>query len=171
MNKILAVLLILLASASVYAQKGTTGYLDEKRGFKTFVLGSPISDYANIVEQVPGNPDKYTVSDTTMLHIGDDIKLTLIQITTFDGKILSIGAVAHKEYGSKIFSVLKSAYGMVYHQANRYIDNYIWNANTCTLSFNNADTTWCVFILKDKELDNLKYQSDKAKTQSAVDDL
>lgn len=171
MNRILVIMAILLASVSVFAQKGTIDYLNEKRGFKTLILGSPISNYSEMVKQVPGKTNQYTVIDSTMYHIGDDIELIQIEVTTLDGKIRTIGGVAKKAYGKKLFDVFTSAYGFAFSQPNRFTAKYTWLTDKVSLFFNNDDTKWCAFIFKDLELDNLKAESDKSKTQKAADDI
>ena len=167
---ILALFAVFIAFTSVLAQKGALSYLDEKKGFKGIVLGDSINRYSNILEVSKKN-GVFNVTDTTMLRIGKDVNLILVQVKEYQGLIHSISAVAKKEYGSKLFNIFISAYGISYVQLNQFKKNYIWIADSVELYFFNDDTKFCAFTLKDLKLEKAKSIEEKENTNKAVDDL
>jgi hypothetical protein len=94
-----------LVALGCYAQKGTTAYLDEKKGFKGIVLGDSISKYKDMLVAKNGG---YEVSDSTMLHIGGEVKLSLILVKEYKGLVCSIAASAksNTEQNYLIYSAL-----------------------------------------------------------------
>lgn len=166
---ILALFAVFIAFTSVLAQKGTLSYLDEKKGFKGIVLGDSINRYSNILEVSKNGV--FNVTDSTMLRIGKDVNLILVQVKEYQGLIHSISAVAKKEYGSKLFNIFISAYGISYVQPNQFKKNYIWIADSVELNFFNDDTKFCAFTIKDLKLEKAKSIEEKENTNKAVDDL
>ena len=156
-----------LVALGCYAQKGTTAYLDEKKGFKGIVLGDSISKYKEMLVAKDGG---YEVSDSTLLHIGGEVKLSFILVKEYKGLVCSIDASAKKQYGTKLFDIFRSAYGNAYVQINKFKENYIWLTENVELDFLN-DGKYSVFVYKDAKLEIQKAKEERAKINQAADDL
>ena len=156
-----------------FAQKGTTNYLDEKNGFKCFTLATPISDYLDKVEPVKDDPGIYSVKDSTLLHIGDDIVLSHIFIKTFNDSIYSISLMAKPQYKLPIRRVFVAAYGVWSYQPNKYIERMYWMSEKrkVELLYDGSGVQWCIATFKDVELDIRKGKADNQRSKDAADDL
>lgn len=167
---ILALCALAIATISLFAQKGTSAYLDEKRSFKGFVLGDSINHYADKIK--PLKNGWYEATDTTLLQIGDGIKLATIQIGEYNGLIRVVGGAAPKVYGNKIFDVFVAAYGTSFVRPNKFMDRYTWlsESHKVKLDYDN-ESRFCTFFFTDMDLDAMKGKGEWQKTKEAVDDL
>ncbi len=173
MKKLFILLFAILSFSFVYAQKGTANYLSEKRGFKCFKLGAPISIYKDIVTPTKDNPNTYSVTDSTLFTIGNDIKLRHIFIKTFNDSVYSVSLMAKPEYRYKIKNVLIAAFGAWSFQPNKYIERYYWVSSDqkIELLLDCNYRQWCIVTYKDLEIDLKKGKLDFMKDKKAADDL
>ena len=167
------VIIIVLVSVSIFAQKGTANYLSEKSGFKCFKLSDHISKYSDVIKPIKEDPGTYAVTDSSLLTIGEEIKLSHIFIKTFNDSIYSISLMAKPEYKYKIRSVLIAAFGAWTYQPNKYMERYYWMSSDrkIELLFDANNHQWCITTYKDNELDIKKGKSDNQKNKAAADDL
>lgn len=174
MRTFLMLCLVALITGSSYAQKGTANYLDEKRGFKCFVLGEHISKYSDRVEKIKGSDNNsYAVTDTTLLSIGEELPLKHIIIKTYNDSIYSISILALPKYSFKLRNVLITAYGAWSFQPNKYIEKYHWVSTNkeIDLYFDSESNKWCYATFKDLTLDLKRGKKEYQKTQEATNDL
>lgn len=175
MKKFLFVLcLIALITGNAVAQIGSPENLEAKNGFKYFILGDSISKYSDKIELVKGSNDTYSATDTTLLKIGDEIKLSMILIKTYNGRILSISPMAKPEYSYKMLNVFLAAYGRWSYRPNQYMDKYFWfspNKKVKLYFYGEKLDKWIFATFTDMELDSQKSNSEHKKTLNAVDDL
>lgn len=171
MKRAIFVLCALAMSAmSLFAQKGTSAYLDEKRSFKGFVLGDSICHYANQIK--PLKNGWYEVTDSTLLKIGDGIELATIQIGEYNGLIRVVGGAAKKTYGGKIFDVFVAAYGTGFVRPNQFMDRYTWLSESLKVKLDyDNEGRFCTFFFTDMEIDAQKGKGEWQKSKEAVDDL
>lgn len=174
MKKVVFIILFLtLIAEQSIAQKGTSNYLSEKNGFKCFTLATPITNYSDKVSQMKEDPDFYSVTDSTLLYIGDEIKLSHIFIKTFNDSIYSISLMAKPQYKMPIRRVLVAAYGVWTYQPNRYMERYFWMSNDkkIELSFDGTGSQWVISTFKDMDLDIKRGKAEYQKSNTAADDL
>lgn len=148
--------------------------LKQKNGFKCFQLGDSITRYLDKVELVKGSSDTYSAIDTTLLKIGDEIKLSMILIKTYDGKILSVSPMTKPEYSYKMLKVLLAAYGRWSYRPNRYMDKYFWyspNKKVKLYFYGEKLDKWIFATFTDLELEAQKEKEEHNNTVDAVNDL
>ena len=155
------------------AQKGTRFFLDEKNGFKCFKLADRISNYMNVVKPVEDEPGTYSVKDSTLLLIGEEIKLSHIFIKTFNDSIYSISLMAKPEYKHKIRNVLIAAFGAWNYQPNKFMERYYWMSGNqnIELLYDASNHQWCIVTYKNTDLDLRKGKSDHQKDRKTADDI
>ena len=175
MKRILMMLcLIALITGNAVAQTGSLESLEAKNGFKYFILGDSISKYSDKIEPVKGSNDTYSATDTTLLKIGNEIRLSMILIKTYNGKILSISPMAKPEYSYKILNVLLAAYGRWSYRPNQYMDKYFWfspNKKVKLFFYGEKLDKWIFATFTNMELECQKSNREHNKTLNAVDDL
>ena len=171
MRRILSVLFaFVMAVGGAMAQKGSTAFLDEKRGFKGLILGDSIRYYSDMLKPTKGS--WYEVTDSTLFKIGDDVKLTDISVDEYNGRIRAIGVTAEKAYGNRIFNIFIEAYGTGFIQRNRYMEKYIWLSDTKEVQlFLNNEGKNCMFLFTDLIVDTEKSNAQRNANSKAVDDL
>ena len=171
MKKILVILsLIVLITGNIFAQKGTSKYLNEKNGFKCFKLGDPINKYLDKLEIDKNNPGNYFVSDSSLLSIGNEIKIKFIIIKAYRDSIYSINVFSSPIYESKIMDILQTAYGLG-TMPNRFIDKYRWISDKVLLNFDCTDNRWCLLVFTDLHLYSQKESDDYNKADKAINDI
>lgn len=157
----------------LFAQKGTPQNLTEKKGFKCFKLGEHISKYSALIKQMDQEPGTYSVTDSTLFKIGNEISISHIFIKTFNDSIYSISLMAKPEYKYKIRSVLIAAFGAWNWQPNKYMERYYWMSSDqkTELLFDANNHQWCFVTYKDNDLDLRKGKAENQKNKLAADDL
>jgi hypothetical protein len=173
MKTFLMLCLIALITGNSFAQKGTSNYLNEKGGFKCFILGEHISKYSDKVEVSKDEAYTYSVKDSTLLTIGTDIKLNFIFLKTYNDSIYSISIMAKPEYANKLRKTFIAAYGAWSYRPNQFMDKYYWlsDGNKIELFLNAENSKWCYATFKDMELDLKKGKAKHEATQEAINDL
>lgn len=173
MRKIICILYLAIFTIGIYAQKGTPNYLTEKRGFKYLKLADPISNYMDRIKPMDQEPGTYIVTDSTLLNIGDEIKLSHIFIKTYNDSIYSISLMAKPEYKHKIRNVLVAAFGAWTFRPNKFMERYNWMSSDqkIDLLFDSENRQWCYVIYKDNDLDLKKGKAENNKNKKIADDL
>lgn len=174
MKKIIFALCLLSSivglNSHIYAQKGTDKYLDEKKGFKCFKLGDPINGYLDKLEVDKAHPGNYFVNDSSLLSIGDEIKIKFIIVSTFNDSIYSINVFSSPIYKGKIMNILQAAYGLG-TMPNRYIDKYRWMSDSVLLNFDCTDSRWCLFTFTDLHLQSQRESGKYKQASKATNDI
>lgn len=176
MKTFLMLCLVALTTSTMLAQVGTTNHLNEKRGFKCFSLGEPISKHnekMKLLAETSVGTKEYTVTDTTLLSISDNIKIKAINLTAYNDTICSIGIMVEKKYNPNLLDVLRAAYGMG-TKPNKYEDKYRWLSEGAKVLLTydaNFKYKYGVAIFTDMDI---KAERDRAKLQKAkrsIDDI
>lgn len=174
MKKIIFTLCLLASitglNSHIYAQKGTSKYLDEKKGFKCFRLGDPIKNYLDKLEVDKVHSENYFVNDSSLLSIGDEIKIKFIIVSAYNDSIYSINVFSSPTNKSKIMDVLQAAYGLG-TMPNRYIDKYRWMSDNVLLNFDCTDTRWCIITFTDIHLYSQRNSDEYKKAKKATNDI
>lgn len=158
---------------------GTDDYLLVTNGFKIFKLGSPISNYNNLdLLTDKGDEKTYVVTDTSLLSIGGHIKLETIQIDAYKGLLLSIKILVDKDNKGALLQTLKTAYGHITYQPNKYIQTHHWisssktNPSTKSLVYIGGSTSdKGVVIFTDDATDIMKSKDEREKAKISANDI
>lgn len=169
MKKIILFCLVAMVPIIVYSQKGTLKNLDNKMGFKSITLGAPISKYYGKVKIMRDSKDMYDVTDSTLLYIGNDIKLKFILIKTYNDSIFSINIFAKPNDSERIISIFNNAYGD--YSKISTSDKYFWYGEKVELVLDDSDSRWCLSVFTDRKLQFSKETKDYKNVKKDSDDI
>lgn len=168
---LLCLMCMVALGAMAQAQKGTTEYLSEKRGFKVFKMNTPIHQYIKYLTpdgdgKVKGEKH-YSVSDSTLLRVGN-IKLQWIQVVAFNDTIQKVGICVDSKYNKDFFNVITESFGKG-RQSNKYIEKYYWYSPNVTLSYDaqfKGKNGLVLFIDDEVTLRKTRFEQQQAKQNS-----
>lgn len=131
-----------LPACSQSRKPGSIEYLKFCNGIKNITLGADITTLpVHRLAYLDGDnkPDadsclKYVYEDDNMLAIGDSLKLDLIGIRTYKGKIVNIYLFFKRVIAYKILDDFIKSYGQFTERPDNYLDIYNWNSRRTSLS-------------------------------------
>lgn len=140
MKQLFFIILFLLSvfSAHAQAEKGTRDYLEVKRGFKTFVLATPINQYLESIKfEMNSKSEKvYSVTDSTYLKAGT-ISIKQILIYTYKDTISQIAIHVDEFNNQALKSALIALYGENTYRPFKNTRKFdIWMSKNTELSYN-----------------------------------
>jgi len=169
MKRLLAGIALCLLAHGAWAQ-GSLKKLDERNGFKGFVLGDSIKNYnmANLKPLPTSGPMFYSVKEFNK-KIGA-AEVSSMYISVFEGKVSSISAYFEHRHAEAIRRTLEEAYG---RWTERDGGRYRWMTDRVWLIFDTrpagGDGPNMMFVSVD--LLDRSSQATKRKEAEAVDDL
>lgn len=129
-------------ACSQSSKPGSIEYLKFCNGLKKITLGTDIFNIpAYKLSYLDGDNSldadsclKYVYDDDNLLALGDGIKLDLIGIRTYKGKILNIYLFFKRNVAYKILDNFIKSYGQFTGRPDNYSDIYNWDSSRVSLS-------------------------------------
>jgi hypothetical protein len=136
------------AEANQSAQTGSISALDDQNGFRTYVLGMPISNYPQLKRK---SKELYESPKEPLLL--DNVTLTSLNFTSYKGRLASIGfGTLGTDKAEALLRILTAKYGPS-TTVNAVLQTWVGNKVTLYVTrVGGGDYEMCMVILKSNEL-------------------
>lgn len=153
-------MMVCLAANAQPERLGSIYSLERSNGFKDIRLGAYTGEAKYKFDYMDGDSRldadsclKFDCNDSTLLKVADGLRLDMVGIRTYKGKIVNIYLFFKLSDGFKMLSHFLGAYGMFTSRRDGYSDVYYWDTGRVRLGlFYSVNTDLGVAVFTSKSL-------------------